>query len=141
MNNDFDYVSPPGEKYKAVSYSNASETKGEKMTTHIVDIGYEISSRHHGLIETDLLKNSSVLIFGLGTGGIQIAINLAKCGVGNFYLIDPDRLEIGNICRHQAGISHIGRKKVLVAKDLLLEKNPDIKVHTYPIKADETTKR
>jgi molybdopterin/thiamine biosynthesis adenylyltransferase len=80
------------------------------------------------------------LVVGLGTGGIQIAINLAKCGVGSFYLIDPDRLEVGNICRHQAGISHIGRKKVLVARDLLLEKNPDIKVYPYPMKADETTK-
>jgi molybdopterin/thiamine biosynthesis adenylyltransferase len=136
----FDYASPTGEKFKAVSYSNAVNAKNEKIVTHIVDVGYEISSRHRGLIETDLLRNSSVLIFGLGTGGIQIAINLAKCGVGNFHLVDPDRLEIGNICRHQAGISQIGRKKVLVAKDLLLEKNPNIKVHTYPIKADETTK-
>jgi molybdopterin/thiamine biosynthesis adenylyltransferase len=136
----FDYVSPTGEKFKTVSYSNASKIKGEKITTHIVDVINGISSRYRGLIETGLLKNSSVLIFGLGTGGIHIAINLAKCGVGNFHLIDPDRLEIGNICRHQAGISHIGRKKVLVAKDLLLEKNPDIKVNTYPIKADETTK-
>ncbi len=136
----FDYVSPTGEKFKAVSYSNAGKTKDEKIVTHIVNVGYEISSRHQGLIETGLLKDSSVLILGLGTGGIQIAINLAKCGVGNFHLIDPDRLEIGNICRHQAGISHIGRKKVLVARDLLLEKNPDIKVYPYPIKADETTK-
>lgn len=136
----FDYVSPTGEKFKTVSYSNTGKTKGEKITTHIVDVINGISSRHHGLIETDLLKSNSVLIFGLGTGGIQIAVNLAKCGVGNFHLVDPDRLEIGNICRHQAGISHIGRKKVLVAKELLLEKNPDIKVNTYPIKADETTK-
>lgn len=135
----FDYASPTGEKFKAVSYSNAVNAKNENIITHIVDVGYELSSRHRGLIETDLLRNRSVLIFGLGTGGIQIAINLAKCGVGNFHLLDPDRLEIGNICRHQAGISQIGRKKVLVAKDLLLEKNPDIKVHTYPIKADETT--
>ena len=136
----FDYISPTGEKFKTVSYSNTGKTKGEKITTHIVDVINGISSRHHGLIETDLLKSNSVLIFGLGTGGIQIAINLAKCGVGYFHLIDPDRLEIGNICRHQAGISHIGRKKVLVAKDLLTEKNPYIKVNTYPIKAEETTK-
>jgi len=137
---NFDYVSPLGEKFKAISYSNAGKMKGEKIITHIVDVGYEISTRNHGLIETGLLKNSSVLIFGLGTGGVQVAVNLAKCGVGSFYLIDPDRLEIGNICRHLAGISHIGRKKVLVAKDLLLEKNPNIKVYTFPIKVDETNK-
>jgi len=137
---NFDYVSPIGEKFKAISYSNTGTPKREGITTRIVNIGFELSSRHRGLIETGLLKNSSVLIFGLGTGGIHIAINLAKCGAGNFHLIDPDRLEIGNICRHQAGLSHIGRKKVLVAKDLLLDKNPDINVMTYPITVDETTK-
>ena len=136
---EYDYASPTGEKFKAISYLNKGETRNEKVTTHVVNVGYEISSRHHGLIETGLLKDSSVLIFGLGTGGIQIAISLAKCGVGNFHLVDADRLEIGNICRHLAGISHIGRKKVLVAKDLLLEKNPEIRVCTYPINAEEST--
>ncbi len=134
------YVSPTGENYKTVSYLNEGKTKKEDTRTHIVNIGCELSARNRGLIETDLLKDSSVLILGLGTGGIQIAINLAKCGVGNFHLVDSDRLEIGNICRHQVGISHIGRKKVLVAKDLLLEKNPEIKICTYPIKAEESTR-
>lgn len=134
------YVSPTGENYKTTSYLNEEKTKKENVRTHIVNIGCELSARNRGLIETDLLKDSSVLILGLGTGGIQIAINLAKCGVGNFHLVDSDRLEIGNICRHQAGISHIGRKKVLVTKDLLLEKNPEIKVCTYPIKAEESTR-
>ncbi len=134
-----DYISPTGESYKAISYINDDKTKKENVRTDIVNVGSELSTRNHALIETDLLKNSSVLIFGLGTGGIQIAINLAKCGVGNFHLIDPDRLKIGNICRHHAGLSHIGRKKVLVAKDLLLEKNPEVSVFTYPIKADEST--
>lgn len=133
-----DYVSPTGESYKAVSYLNEETTKKENVRTYIVNVGCELSARNHGLIETDLLKNSSVLIVGLGTGGIQIAINLAKCGVGSFHLIDPDRLEIGNICRHHAGLSHIGRKKVLVARDLLLEKNPEVSVFPYPIKADES---
>ena len=135
-----DYISPPGESYKVAAYLNKNDSQGKEMAIHIVHIGSELSSRQRGLIETDLLKNSSVLIFGLGTGGIQIAINLAKCGVGNFYLIDPDRIEIGNVCRHQAGLSYIGRRKVLVARDLLLEKNPAVKVYTYPMKADESVR-
>lgn len=136
---EFDYLSPIGERFRAISHSTIRRAE-EKIKTRIINVGYEISSRHQGLIETGLLKDSSVLIFGLGTGGVHIAINLVKCGVGNFHLIDPDRLEVGNICRHQAGLSHIGRKKVLVARDLLLDKNPDIKVSSYSIKADETTK-
>ena len=133
------YVSPTGESYKAIAYLNNEEkTKKENVKTCIVNVGCELSARNRGLIETDILKDSSVLIVGLGTGGIQIAIDLAKCGVGRFHLIDPDRLEIGNISRHHAGLSHIGRKKVLVARDLLLEKNPKVSVFSYPIKADES---
>lgn len=139
-NQEYGYVAPTGEKYRIVSYLNKGARKRQEVMTHIVDIGNELSSRHRGLIETGLLSNSSVLIFGLGTGGIQIVINLAKCGVGNFHLVDPDRLKIGNICRHQAGLSHIGRKKVLVARDLLLEKNPEVKISTHPIRADESNR-
>lgn len=139
-NQEYGYVAPTGEKYRIVSYVNKGARKRHKVMTRIIDIGNELSSRHRGLIETGLLGNSSVLIFGLGTGGIQIVINLAKCGVRNFHLVDPDRLEIGNICRHQAGLSHIGRKKVLVARDLLLEKNPEVKISTHPIRADESNR-
>ncbi|MFH1729632.1 MAG: ThiF family adenylyltransferase [Pseudomonadota bacterium] len=133
----YDYIAPSGDKYKVVSYINKGPEEKEEIKTCIVDIGHELSARQRGFIETNLLKDTSVLIFGLGTGGIHISIDLVKCGVGNFHLVDPDRLEVGNICRHQAGLSHIGRKKVVVARDLLLEKNPKVKVSTYPIKADE----
>ena len=139
-NQKYSYAAPTGEKYKIETYLNKGATKRDEVMTHIVDIGNELSSRHRGLIETGLLRNSSVLIFGIGTGGIHIAINLAKCGVGNFHLVDHDRLEIGNMCRHQAGLSHIGRKKVFVARDLLLEKNPEVKISTHPIKADESSR-
>ena len=50
--------------------------------------------------------------------------------------MDPDRLEIGNISRHHAGISCVGRRKVYAARDLLLESNPGITVDVYPFRAE-----
>jgi len=51
-------------------------------------------------------------------------------------LVDSDRLEIGNVSRHQAGISFAGRSKVLAARDLILEKNPRATIETFTIRAD-----
>jgi len=95
-----------------------------------------LASRRAGLLETEVLSKRSVSIVGLGTGGMHIALELAKSGVGNFFLVDPDRLEIGNVSRHQAGISFVGRRKVLAARDLILESNPAARVDTYSIRGD-----
>lgn len=95
-----------------------------------------LESRRAGLIESNLLSGRSVCIVGLGTGGVSIAVELAKAGVGMFSLIDPDRLEISNVSRHQAGLSFVGRKKVLAARDLILDANPAAQIDVYPIRAE-----
>jgi hypothetical protein len=59
---------------------------------------------------------------------------LAKAGKSS---LRPDRLEIGNVSRHHAGISFVGRKKVLAAKDLILEKNPHATLEVHSIMADD----
>jgi len=97
--------------------------------------------RRKGFLESDLLQDTAVTIIGLGTGGIQVTLELAKSGVGKFYLVDPDRLSIGNLNRHQAGISCAGRKKVFLARDLILEKNPKAIIETHPIFACEENRK
>jgi len=132
------YRCPDGTKYRAT----AEQIKGgvsESIPVCIEDIRQSLSSRRRGLLETDLLKDRSVLIVGLGTGGILVAVELAKAGVGKFILVDPDRLEMGNISRHNAGISFVGRKKVAAAKDLIRETNPFSEVGIHPVRADEKT--
>lgn len=144
---DFDFIIRviKAKSEKAVNYQAADGSKyfliGEqngglkKINVQVVELTKELASRN-ALIETSLLKNCCIVIIGLGTGGIQIALELAKAGVGKFKLIDPDRLEAGNTSRHNAGVSFIGRKKVLAGRDLILEKNPETVVETYPIKAE-----
>ena len=139
-NKSYSYISPEGNLYAANAHHIISDNKTLPLNINIVNIAKTLDLRRKGILESELLKDSAVTIFGLGTGGIQVALELAKCGVGKFCLIDPDRLDVGNTCRHQAGISSVGRKKVLVGRDLILEKNPKAIVTAYPIFACEKEK-
>ncbi|MDR3695776.1 ThiF family adenylyltransferase [Mucilaginibacter sp.] len=97
----------------------------------------ELYSRSKGLLETSVLKNKTVGIVGIGSGGSPIAIELAKAGVGRFVLIDFDRLELSNVARHVCGINDLGRYKTFAVRDYILQKNPYAEVSTYEIDVNE----
>ena len=90
-------------------------------------------TRSKGLIEVGDLEKKRVLIVGLGSGGASIAVELAKAGVGNFDLVDFDRLELHNIARHIAGVNELGRLKTNIVRDAILGKNPYANINTYPV--------
>lgn len=52
----------------------------------------------------NVLEGKRVMIVGLGSFGSQIAIELAKAGVGSYSLWDFDRVELHNLARHTCGI-------------------------------------
>jgi len=91
----------------------------------------ELYTRSKGLLEVDSLEKKHVLIVGLGSGGSSIAVELAKAGVGNFSLVDFDRIELNNVARHICGINELGRLKTNAVKDAILLKNPYAKIKTY----------
>jgi molybdopterin/thiamine biosynthesis adenylyltransferase len=130
------YRSPEGTEYEATA-ERVKDQVSESIAVRVEDIAKNLSARRHGLLETDLLKDRSVLIVGLGTGGITVALELAKAGVGRFVLVDRDRLEIGNVARHSAGISFVGRRKVAAARDLIRETDPSAVVEVHAVHADE----
>jgi molybdopterin/thiamine biosynthesis adenylyltransferase len=105
------------------------------MPVQVIEVGTALEQRRGARLESSLLADASVAVIGLGTGGIHVAVELAKAGVGQFALVDADRLDVGNVVRHHAGVSHAGRRKVYVARDLILEKNPAarVEVHTVAI--------
>lgn len=78
------------------------------------------------------LKNSRVAIAGLGgTGGAQ-ALALARMGVGKFTLADPDTFEVVNFNRQLgANMQTLGRNKAVVAKEMILEINPEADVRLF----------
>jgi molybdopterin/thiamine biosynthesis adenylyltransferase len=90
----------------------------------------ELYSRNHGLLETSTLEGRKVGVVGLGSGGSVVAVELAKASIGEFVLIDFDRLELSNISRHVCGTGDLGRYKTKAVRDLLYGKNPYVKIKT-----------
>lgn len=78
-----------------------------------------------------------IAIVGCGSLGSSLALKLAKSGVRNFLLIDPDSLKVDNIGRHICGMKYIGQKKVNALKQFLLEQLPDLKISTETKNATE----
>lgn len=77
------------------------------------------------------LAKTRVALFGLGGVGGYVLEGLARCGVGTFYLIDGDVIEETNINRQLLALrSTIGKKKVDVARQRVLDINEDAIVHT-----------
>lgn len=91
----------------------------------------ELYFRSCGILQSSLLEDRKVAVVGLGSGGSQVAIELAKSGVGKFVLVDFDRIELQNIIRHVCGLSDLGRLKTNAMRDRILEKNPFAEVETY----------
>ena len=83
------------------------------------------------------IKDAHVAVAGLGGLGSNIAVMLARTGVGHLHLIDFDVVEPSNLNRQQYFISHLGMKKTEAMKQLLSQINPYIKVTTDDIKVDE----
>jgi tRNA A37 threonylcarbamoyladenosine dehydratase len=80
----------------------------------------------------DKLKNSKVAIFGIGGVGSYTAEALGRAGVGNLVLVDDDYVCLTNINRQvHATIKTVGKAKVDVMKERLLEINPKMNVITF----------
>lgn len=85
-----------------------------------------------GKEKMEILKKSKVAVFGIGGVGSYVVEGLARIGIGNFILIDKDEVSISNINRQIiATHSTVGKAKVDVAKERILEINPDANVETY----------
>lgn len=77
------------------------------------------------------LWNKTVLIFGAGTGGSKIALELVRAGVGKIIMIDFDHLDFANISRHEGDLFDVGKPKVQVVTERIYRINPAAKVEIY----------
>lgn len=78
------------------------------------------------------LNNSKVAIFGLGGVGSFVCEGLARSGVGNFILVDYDKIDESNINRQIiATTKTIGKYKVDVMRERILDINPSANIETY----------
>lgn len=78
------------------------------------------------------LSNARVAIFGIGGVGGYTMEALARSGIGTLDLIDSDVVSVSNINRQIiATTKTVGMNKVDVAKERILDINPDATVNTY----------
>lgn len=76
------------------------------------------------------LAQAHVTIAGSGGLGSNIAIALARSGVGHLTLIDFDVVDYSNLNRQQFKLSQIGVPKVIALKQNILEFNPFVDITT-----------
>lgn len=96
---------------------------------------YGITSRNEQL----RLKNATVAIAGMGGVGGDYLITLARAGVGNFNISDFDEFEVANFNRqYGAMVSSVGRSKVDVMSELVLDINPELNIRAFKEGIDET---
>ena len=91
----------------------------------------------HGPLLHERFSSAAVAICGLGGLGSNIAIALARAGIGKLLLIDFDRVDITNLHRQQYKANQIGRYKTEALLENLLEIAPYTKVETVTAKITE----
>ncbi|MDR3766756.1 MAG: sulfur carrier protein ThiS adenylyltransferase ThiF [Butyricicoccus sp.] len=92
----------------------------------------------HGAENQQKLSASTVGIAGLGGLGSNIAVALARLGVGRLVLADFDAVDITNLNRQHYFIRHLGRPKAEALREQLMEINPYLQyeAHTVRVTAD-----
>ena len=100
-----------------------------------------IYSRTESLIGKDslnILKNSKVIVFGIGGVGSFTVESLCRCGIGEISLVDFDTIDITNVNRQIHAMSNnIGKYKADEMKNRIELINPDIKVNIFKKKLDK----
>ena len=86
---------------------------------------------------SEKLKKVKVCILGLGGLGSNVALLLARAGIGYLKLVDFDIVEASNLNRQQYRISHINMKKVEALKSIIKEINPFVEVDILDIKVSK----
>lgn len=86
--------------------------------------------KRHGKDIYEKLINSKAAIAGLGGLGSNVAIALARAGLGKLFLVDYDTVDITNLNRQQYFTEDIGRKKTEALSAIIRKINPVIKLET-----------
>ncbi|MGZ5264156.1 MAG: tRNA threonylcarbamoyladenosine dehydratase [Kaistella sp.] len=86
----------------------------------------ELLIKKHGV---EKLQDANLLVVGLGGVGSFAAEFLARSGVGKMTIVDGDTVDITNINRQLPALhSTVGKSKVEVVSERLLDINPDLQL-------------
>lgn len=118
------------------SNSSLEEYESHRRVIHFIE-DYSQSDEH--LVQMwENIRNSKVVIIGLGAVGTWVATNLVQSGVGNIVLIDNDKVELSNIHR-QTGYKEtdIGELKTKALKARLHHLKSSVVIDTVDAYLDE----
>lgn len=85
----------------------------------------------HGEALQKRISSAAVAVCGLGGLGSNIAVSLARAGIGKLILIDSDRVDITNLHRQQYKANQIGLYKTEALKENLKEIAPYVRTQIY----------
>lgn len=91
----------------------------------------------HGVETQKRFSEASVAICGLGGLGSNIAIMLARAGIGRLHLIDFDKVDISNLNRQQYAVSQLGMYKIQALAETLKTIAPYCEVVTDTVRVTE----
>ena len=92
----------------------------------------------HGIEFQKKISSITVAVCGLGGLGSNIAISLARAGIGKLILIDFDKVDITNLHRQQYKANQIGMCKTEALQNNLKEINPYLETKIHTICLDES---
>ena len=95
-----------------------------------------IFDRVNEVYDLPLMESSRMVVVGAG-GAVAFLDDLARTGLGQLVLIDPDTVSPTNIGTQQVYISDLGRPKVQCIKERLLRINPEMIISTHQVALDE----
>lgn len=114
-----------------IKYSKEEEINDNRLISFLEDY---CQSSSEVVEKIALIKNSCVMIIGLGSVGSLIAVYLAKMGVTDFILVDKDKVDISNLHRQYYFEDQISMAKVDALSTELKKINPNsncIKIKEY----------
>lgn len=98
---------------------------------------YQALSERHGAELQKKISAARVAVCGLGGLGSNIAIALARAGVGHLHLIDFDRVDITNLNRQQYFVRQLGLLKTDALQETLTDIAPYCDITTNSVKITE----
>lgn len=85
----------------------------------------------HGKARQEKFSQAVVAVCGLGGLGSNIAIALARAGVGTLILTDFDVVDLSNLHRQQYSLSQLGQPKAAALAETIRGINPYVAVRTH----------
>jgi len=90
-----------------------------------------VLSDHLPQASIQILQNTCIGIIGAGGIGSNVALMLARSGIGTLLLADGDTVALSNLNRQAYTHKHIGQAKVVALKAVLQSVRPDIHIKTF----------